>query len=362
MSFIEIRHVTHCYDGGTARALDDVNYSIERGEFFALLGSSGCGKSTLLNIIGGFVDPTTGSITVDGQDILGTPAYKRNIGTVFQSYALFPHMTVFDNVAYGLRLKTKDKQAIRQRVEECLALVHLEDYARRRPHQLSGGQQQRVAIARALAPRPEILMLDEPMGNLDAKLRKEMQVELRAIQQRTGITTIMVTHDQEEAMSMADRIGIMRAGVVQQVGTPQEVYNRPANSFVAGFLGKVNVSRATQIAGGRLASTDWADAAGAIVFDNPTCVGELGEGEPFVMAIRPEHIRVSAAATPESHAVTVRNVVYLGSVARVKAAFAKSGELTFDLDCGQVDTLPTVGDTLHVSWDNADVLRLKDVG
>ena len=362
MSFIEIRHVTHCYDGGTARALDDVNYSIERGEFFALLGSSGCGKSTLLNIIGGFVDPTAGSITVDGNDILSTPAYKRNIGTVFQSYALFPHMTVFDNVAYGLRLKTKDKQAIRQRVEECLALVHLEDYARRRPHQLSGGQQQRVAIARALAPHPEILMLDEPMGNLDAKLRKEMQVELRAIQQRTGITTIMVTHDQEEAMSMADRIGIMRSGVVQQVGTPQEVYNRPANSFVAGFLGKVNVSHAAQVAGGRFASTDWADDAGAIAFDAPSCVGELAEGEPFVMAIRPEHIRVSTALAPESHTVKVRNVVYLGSVARVKAAFAKSGELTFDLDCGHAETLPTAGDTLYVSWDNADVLRLKDVG
>ena len=362
MSFIEIRHVTHCYDGGTARALDDVNYSIERGEFFALLGSSGCGKSTLLNIIGGFVNPTAGSITVDGQDILSTPAYKRNIGTVFQSYALFPHMTVFDNVAYGLRLKTKDKQAIRQRVEECLALVHLEEYAKRHPHQLSGGQQQRVAIARALAPRPEILMLDEPMGNLDAKLRKEMQVELRAIQQRTGITTIMVTHDQEEAMSMADRIGIMRAGVVQQVGTPQDVYNRPANSFVAGFLGKVNTSHAVQLADGSFASTDWEDADGAVKFAAPTCVGELGEGEPFVMAIRPEHIRVSTVATPESHEVTVRNVVYLGSAARVKAAFAKSGELTFDLDCGHLTSLPTIGETVHVSWDNADVLRLKDVG
>ena len=161
---------------------------------------------------------------------------------------------------------------------------------------------------------------------------------------------------------MADRIGIMRSGVVQQVGTPQEVYNRPANSFVAGFLGKVNVSHAAQVAGGRFASTDWADDAGAIAFDAPSCVGELAEGEPFVMAIRPEHIRVSTALAPESHTVKVRNVVYLGSVARVKAAFAKSGELTFDLDCGHAETLPTAGDTLYVSWDNADVLRLKDVG
>lgn len=363
MSFIEIRHVTHCYDGGDARALDDVDYSIERGEFFALLGSSGCGKSTLLNIIGGFVDPSAGSITVAGQDILSVPAYKRNIGTVFQSYALFPHMTVFDNVAYGLRLKTKDKKAIAARVEECLALVHLEDFARRRPHQLSGGQQQRVAIARALASHPEILMLDEPMGNLDAKLRKEMQVELRAIQQRTGITTIMVTHDQEEAMSMADRIGIMREGKVQQVGTPQEVYNRPANSFVAGFLGRVNATHAVKRADGAFASTDWIDAEGnAVAFPAPTTVGEIAGDDPFIMAIRPEHIRVTESDDGNAHAVVVRNVVYLGSTARVEAAFGKAGELSFDLDCGHRAALPTVGDILHVTWDDGDVLRIKDVG
>ena len=361
MSFIEIRHVTHCYDGGTAKALDDVNYTIERGEFFALLGSSGCGKSTLLNIIGGFVDPSAGSITVDGQDILATPAYKRNIGTVFQSYALFPHMTVFDNVAYGLRLKTKDKQAIRERVEECLALVHLEDFAKRRPHQLSGGQQQRVAIARALAPRPEILMLDEPMGNLDAKLRKEMQIELRAIQQRTGITTIMVTHDQEEAMSMADRIGIMRDGAVQQVGTPQEVYNRPANSFVAGFLGKVNVSHAAQLADGSFASTDWEDGEGPVAFPAPTTIGEIGADDPYVIAIRPERIRVSATTQFGWHAVEVKSVVYLGSTARVRAAFPKAGELSFDLDCGRIASLPTVGEKLYVTWDDGSALRIKDV-
>lgn len=361
MSFIEIGHVTHCYDSSTVKALDDVNYSIERGEFFALLGSSGCGKSTLLNIIGGFVDPTAGTITVDGQDILATPAYKRNIGTVFQSYALFPHMTVFDNVAYGLRLKTKDKQAIRQRVEECLALVHLEKYANRRPHQLSGGQQQRVAIARALAPRPEILMLDEPMGNLDAKLRKEMQIELRAIQQRTGITTIMVTHDQEEAMSMADRIGIMRDGKVQQVGTPQEVYNRPANSFVAGFLGKVNVSHAAQLAGGAFASADWEDGEGPVAFPAPTTIGQIGADEPFVIAIRPERIRVSATTQFGWHAVEVKSVVYLGNTARVRAAFAKAGELSFDLDCGRIASLPTVGETLYVTWDDGSALRIKDV-
>ncbi len=361
MSFIEIQHVTHSYGGG-ARALDDVSYSIERGEFFALLGSSGCGKSTLLNIIGGFVDPTCGAITVDGQDILNVPANKRNIGTVFQSYALFPHLTVFDNVAYGLRLKTRDKQAIRQRVEECLALVHLEEFAKRRPHQLSGGQQQRVAIARALAPNPEILMLDEPMGNLDAKLRKEMQVELRSIQQRTGITTIMVTHDQEEAMSMADRIGIMRDGKVQQIGSPQQVYGKPANSFVASFLGKANTTGATRLADGSLASTDWEDESGAITFDQPTQIGKLADSDPFILAVRPERILASRTATGAAHATTVRNVVYLGSTTRATVAFAKRGEIELDLDPASPEPLPREGDTLYVTWNDADALQLKDVG
>ncbi len=360
MSFIEIEHVTHSYGGGAA-ALDDVSYHIERGEFFALLGSSGCGKSTLLNIIGGFIDPTRGAITVDGRDILDVPANKRNIGTVFQSYALFPHLTVFDNVAYGLRLKTRDKQAIRQRVEECLALVHLEDFAKRRPHQLSGGQQQRVAIARALAPRPEILMLDEPMGNLDAKLRKEMQIELRAIQQRTGITTIMVTHDQEEAMSMADRIGIMRDGKVQQVGTPQEVYKTPANSFVASFLGKANMTGATRLADGSLASTSWADESGAIPFGNPTKIGEFADDEPFVLAIRPERIRASSTATGTAHATKVRGVVYLGSTTRATVAFPNGSEIELDLDPSSLKTLPKAGETLYVTWDDEDVLQLRDV-
>ena len=361
MSFIEIQHVTHSYGGG-ARALDDVSYNIERGEFFALLGSSGCGKSTLLNIIGGFVDPTCGSITVDGQDILGVPANKRNIGTVFQSYALFPHLNVFDNIAYGLRLKTRDKQEIRRRVEECLALVHLEEFAKRRPHQLSGGQQQRVAIARALAPHPEILMLDEPMGNLDAKLRKEMQVELRSIQQRTGITTIMVTHDQEEAMSMADRIGIMRDGKVQQVGSPQEVYEKPANSFVASFLGKANATSAARMADGRLASTDWVDESGAITFNKPTQIGELADDDPFILAVRPEHILASLTPTGSAHATTIRNVVYLGSTTRATAAFAKGGEIELDLDLASLESLPREGDTIYVTWNDADVLQLKDVG
>lgn len=360
MSFIEIQHVTHSYGGG-ARALDDVSYSIERGEFFALLGSSGCGKSTLLNIIGGFVDPTCGAITVDGQDILNVPANKRNIGTVFQSYALFPHLTVFDNVAYGLRLKTRDKQAIRRRVEECLALVHLEEFAKRRPHQLSGGQQQRVAIARALAPNPEILMLDEPMGNLDAKLRKEMQVELRSIQQRTGITTIMVTHDQEEAMSMADRIGIMRDGKVQQIGSPQQVYGKPANSFVASFWGKRT----------QPAPPAWPTAALL----------------PPIGKTNPARSRSTSRRKSESSPIATRSsspyapsgfwqaaprqarrmqppcaTWYTWAARRGRRSRSRKGEIELDLDPASPEPLPREGETLYVTWNDADALQLKDVG
>lgn len=237
MSFIEIRHVTHCYDGGTARALDDVDYSIERGEFFALLGSSGCGKSTLLNIIGGFVDPSAGSITVAGQDILSVPAYKRNIGTVFQSYALFPHMTVFDNVAYGLRLKTKDKKAIAARVEECLALVHLEDFARRRPHQLSGGQQQRVAIARALALSPDILCFDEPTSALDPELTGEVLKVIRGLAEE-NTTMLIVTHEMAFARDVADQVIFMDNGMIVECGDAKQVIDAPREERTRKFLAR----------------------------------------------------------------------------------------------------------------------------
>ena len=276
MAFIEIENITHHY-AANQTALENVSYSIERGTFFSLLGPSGCGKTTLLNIVGGFVTPSEGRVVIDGKDVTDLPPYKRNIGMVFQNYALFPHLSVFDNVAYGLRVQKRPKAEIAQRVDECLQLVHLDGFEKRMPHQLSGGQQQRVAIARALANEPTILMLDEPLGNLDAKLRQEMQVELRRIQRATGITTIMVTHDQGEAMTMSDGIGIMNHGVVQQIGTPFEVYERPKNSFVAGFLGKVNMCDVLPGQGaneGLLQSTEWFAGSGRpVTFDAARATG-----------------------------------------------------------------------------------------
>jgi len=222
-------------------AVDDLSLEVEEGEFFSLLGPSGCGKTTTLRMIGGFEYPSEGAIYLGTDDVAGLPAYKRNVNTVFQSYALFPHLSVFDNVAYGLKRKRVAQTDMRSRVEEMLELVDLGGYGTRRITQLSGGQQQRVALARALVNRPGVLLLDEPLGALDLKLRKQMQVELKRIQAEVGITFIYVTHDQEEAMTMSDRIGVMNAGRLEQVGAPQDVYELPATHFVAGFLGASNL-------------------------------------------------------------------------------------------------------------------------
>jgi spermidine/putrescine transport system ATP-binding protein len=226
---------------GSTVAVDDVTLDVAHGEFFSLLGPSGCGKSTTLSLIGGFESPSAGRVLLGGQDVVHVPAYRRDVNTVFQSYALFPHLSVFENVAFGLRRRGEPKKAIAQRVEELLELVDLPGFGARRPAQLSGGQQQRVALARALVNRPRVLLLDEPMGALDAKLRKQMQVELKRIQSEVGITFLYVTHDQEEAMAMSDRLAVMNVGRIEQIGPPQEVYDHPATEFVAGFLGASNL-------------------------------------------------------------------------------------------------------------------------
>jgi spermidine/putrescine transport system ATP-binding protein len=226
---------------GDVTAVDDLTLDIERGEFFSLLGPSGCGKTTTLRMIGGFEEPTVGAIYLGGRDVTDLPAYRRDVNTVFQSYALFPHLSVYENVAFGLRRKKVPKPQVHQRVLEALQLVDLPGFERRRPSQLSGGQQQRVALARALINRPQVLLLDEPLGALDLKLRKQMQLELKRIQHEVGITFLYVTHDQEEAMTMSDRIAVMRMGEIEQIGAPQDVYENPATEFVAGFLGASNL-------------------------------------------------------------------------------------------------------------------------
>jgi spermidine/putrescine transport system ATP-binding protein len=232
-------------EGGLIVAVDHIDLEVHDGEFFSLLGPSGCGKTTTLRMIGGFEQPTSGKIELEGQDVTWLPPYKRNVNTVFQNYALFPHLTIFDNVAFGLRRRQVPEGEVKQRVGEMLALVELPGFERRKPAQISGGQAQRVALARALVNKPAVLLLDEPLGALDLKLRKQMQIELKRIQQEVGITFIYVTHDQEEAMTMSDRIAVMNRGRYEQLGDPETLYERPASAYVAGFLGVSNLLPAT---------------------------------------------------------------------------------------------------------------------
>ncbi len=236
---IDLKSITKEYDG--TKVLDNISFYVRKNEFITLLGPSGCGKTTTLRIIGGFEQPTEGRVIFEGEDITNLPPYKRQINTVFQKYALFPHMNVFENIAFGLNIKKVPKDEIKKRVKEMLKLVNLEGFENRSIQSLSGGQQQRVAIARALVNEPKVLLLDEPLGALDLKLRKEMQTELKSMQQRVGITFIYVTHDQEEALTMSDTIVVMDKGVIQQIGTPVDIYNEPKNAFVAKFIGESNI-------------------------------------------------------------------------------------------------------------------------
>jgi spermidine/putrescine ABC transporter ATP-binding subunit len=281
MSAVEVRNAVKRY--GPVAALDDVTVAVPEGEFFGLLGPSGSGKTTLLRAIAGFVVPDSGEIRIDGQRIEGVPVHKRGIGMVFQNYALFPHLSVFDNVAFGLSVRGVPGGEIRSRVAEGLRLVRLSGLEERRPRQLSGGQQQRVALARALVTRPKVLLLDEPLGALDKRLRQEMQVELKLIQRTVGITTIFVTHDQEEALTLSDRIAILSEGRLVQVGPPAEVYERPATRFAAEFLGEANLFSG-RVDGGALHT-----ASGlAIVSARP-----LRAGGGALIAVRPEKIQIA---------------------------------------------------------------------
>jgi iron(III) transport system ATP-binding protein len=242
---VEARNIAMSY--GKTQVLRDINLVIEPGEFFALLGPSGSGKSTLLRLIAGFNSAQSGRLLIGGEDISRVPPWQRNVGMVFQNYALWPHMTVWDNVAFGLQERKLPKPVIEQKVAAALALVNLGDYARRRPSQLSGGQQQRVALARTIAIEPKVLLLDEPLSNLDAKLRVDMRVELLALQRKLGITTLFVTHDQEEALSISDRVAVLDRGVIQQIGTPMDLFDHPANRFIASFVGTINLISGTAV-------------------------------------------------------------------------------------------------------------------
>jgi putative spermidine/putrescine transport system ATP-binding protein len=311
---------------GTTTVVEDFNLTVERGEFVSFLGPSGCGKTTTLRIIAGFESPTSGLVTIDGVDITNKAPNQRNVGMIFQAYALFPNMTVAQNIGFGLRIRKEPESAIKERVAEMLALIHLENKADSFPFQLSGGQQQRVALARALANRPEVLLLDEPLSALDAKIRVSLRSEIRAIQRKLGITAVFVTHDQEEALSISDRIVVMYEGKIEQVGTPFQVYNFPETNFVANFVGTLNSAEAEVVD----------PASGLINMDGlqiKTSQDEMkgrSKGERIRMSIRPE--RLSFASELKKDNVldcTIENITFLGSVVRIQV---KVGNTKFNMD------------------------------
>ena len=298
---IDIRHLSKSF--GDKKVLDDINFYIRRGEFITLLGPSGCGKTTTLRIIAGFVEPTEGQVLLDGKDISGTPPYQRPLNTVFQRYALFPHLDVYENIAFGLKLKNVPEDEIDKKVRKVLKLVSMSDYESRDVDSLSGGQQQRVAIARALVNQPKVLLLDEPLAALDLKMRKDMQIELKEMHEKLGITFIYVTHDQEEALTLSDTIVVMNEGKIQQIGTPTDIYNEPQNEFVADFIGESNILNGTMLCDRKVNFVDHD-------FD---CVDEgFGENVPVDVVVRPEDVEIRKDQSKAEFFGTVSSCTFKG--------------------------------------------------
>jgi spermidine/putrescine transport system ATP-binding protein len=350
--------LTKWFDDDT-RAVDGIDLQVASGEFFSLLGPSGCGKTTTLRMIAGFEQPTSGQILLDGDEMSDRPAHKRNVNTVFQSYALFPHLKVYDNIAFGLRRAGIDRREVRKRVADAVELVELTGLERRKPAQLSGGQQQRVALARALVLKPAVVLLDEPLGALDAKLRRSLQVELKALQEQIGLTFIYVTHDQEEALTMSDRLAVMNAGRIEQLGAPKEVYSEPATTFVADFLGISNLM--TGVARGPSGA---GCAVGLGEFELIAGCGDAATTGETKLVIRPERVRLEARRSEMDNRVPgmVERVVYLGAANHVLVRLAHGEQVTALVqDTGEAPPYKQ-GDHVHVHFP-PDALRvLTDTG
>ena len=364
--FLQIQNIVKKFDD--VYAVDDVSLDIQQGEIFALLGSSGCGKSTLLRMLAGFETPTAGHILLAGQDIVGLAPYQRPINMMFQSYALFPHLTVWDNIAFGLKRDGMAKDAIEERVTQMLDLVQLRNYAKRKPHQLSGGQQQRVALARSLAKRPQLLLLDEPLGALDAKLRQRTQLELVDIIERVGVTCVMVTHDQEEAMTMATRIGVMSEGKILQIGKPAEIYETPNCRFVADFIGTVNMFEGTVEV----------DEADHVVIGSADCKhyvthGITGtHGMQVQVAVRPEKISIQTQPVQDAEREfpseigynqvrgVIAEIAYLGNLTtyHVRLPSGLLLKVTHTNAARRGSAAMTWGDTVYLWWWGSDVVVL----
>jgi spermidine/putrescine transport system ATP-binding protein len=354
MSSVRLENVSKAFKETVA--VDDLSLTVEEGEFFSLIGPSGCGKTTTLRMIGGFEMPTSGNIYLGTEDVAALPAYKRNVNTVFQSYALFPHLNVFENVAYGLRRKKVPRDETNQRVTDILELVDLGGFGDRRPNQLSGGQQQRVALARALVNRPGVLLLDEPLGALDLKLRKQMQLELKRIQGEVGITFIYVTHDQEEAMTMSNRIGVMNAGKLEQVGAPQEVYELPGTKFVAGFLGASNLlDGAVESVNGALAKVKL--AAGSTIVVPADRVPQNGKSS-LQIGVRPEklHIRETREVRTDQDINVIDATVMISTYTGVSTSYEcrttdGSDVVVYVQNLGSAVRPVAAGARVRLTWD-----------
>ena len=349
---VEINGVNKIY--GSNHVVKDLNLVVEEGEFLTLLGSSGCGKTTTLRMIAGFEEPTSGSIKVEGEAIEEKEPFERNVNTVFQSYALFPHKTIYDNIAYGLKMKKVPKDEIKKRVHEMMELVQLEGFEKRYPSQLSGGQKQRVAIARALINRPRVLLLDEPLGALDLKLRKQMQLELKRLQKKLNITFIYVTHDQEEALTMSDRIAIMNAGVLDQVAAPTEIYEHPATKFVATFIGETNIFDGT------IRSINGESLSIQIENGDVKATGrEFAAGEFINVSVRPEKMKYALDPVEGFTLIaTVKDYVYVGSVVKCIAVLPNGNELKIERLAGQPP--PQLGEQIFPYWNEKDAVVIHN--
>jgi spermidine/putrescine transport system ATP-binding protein len=352
---VELRQVSKVFEG--APAVDAIDLQIKQGEFFSILGPSGCGKTTTLRLIAGFEQPTQGAVLIQGRRMEWVPPYQRSVNTVFQSYALFSHLTVWDNIAFGLRIKGLAKKQMKQRVADALKLVKMEDFARRHPKQLSGGQRQRVALARALVNRPAVMLLDEPLGALDLKLRKEMQVELSNLHQQLGITFVMVTHDQEEALSLSDRIAVMQAGKIAQVGSPSEIYESPRTPFVADFIGDTNLLRGqVDNLDGRVMRVKTQSGLTVLVqrAADPQTLKQV------VVSIRPEKIHLSQSApadTSNCYSGFVQHKMYLGTHLHCRVQLDNGDCLTV-LQPNRTDAQLAAESRVYVHWLPTDCLAL----
>jgi putative spermidine/putrescine transport system ATP-binding protein len=352
MGFLELTGVQKRF--GDVAAVEDFNLSAERGEFVSFLGPSGCGKTTTLRMIAGFEQPTAGSIVVDGKDITGRPPNRRNVGMVFQSYALFPNMTVADNIGFGLKVRKRPASAVRKRVDELLDLIGLPGRGSRYPYQLSGGQQQRVALARALAIEPQVLLLDEPLSALDAKIRVALRKEIRSIQRQLGITTVYVTHDQEEALSLSDRVVVMSEGRIEQIGTPADIYNFPATPFVASFVGTLNLLPAQVID----AATGRLSLYGQEIRSAQPLTGGRTNGAVSV-ALRPESMELGEAGGANRLRGPLEDVSFLGSIVRMRVGLGDGASFSLDTFNDPHLTPPTVGEVVTVSFPREATLVLE---